>query len=116
MTRPTFIDPAKLQRLIVTYHRLPQIELQEAMKLTNFSPDEVSDIAYRRCVQRSLPGGSIKAFCASMSGNVAPPLNRNKQHESRQQTERIPPPFRATPNSGRRSCRDAMRRTTQLPL
>ena len=109
MTRPTFIDPAKLQRLIVTYRRMPQIELQEAMKLANFSPDEVSDIAYRRCVQRSLPGGSIKAFRASMSGDAAPPLNRNERHETRHRRERTPPPkrtpppHRATPTSGRRS-------------
>ena len=79
MTGPRFIDPAKRKQLVGTYHRMPQIQLQEAMHLTKFSPHEIKDIGYHRCVQHSLQGGLLKAFCAIISVASAPRPNHNKQ-------------------------------------
>jgi hypothetical protein len=94
------------------YHKMPQIELPEAMKLANFSPDEVGDIAFRRCVQRSLPGGSIKAFRARMSGGAASLPNCD---ERQQRAERTPPlPSLPPPLSSNPKLRPSMQRSVPL--
>ena len=89
MTGPHFIDPAKHKQLVGTYHRMPQIQLQEVMHLAKLYPDEIKDIGYCRCVQRSLPGGSLKAFHAIISSAATPRPNRNKQPKKRAQRKVI---------------------------
>ena len=72
-----------VSKVIDLYHRLPNIKLGEAMKLAGFSDDDYHNIVLRRIIQRALPGGSVKAFRASIAVYSTPVPSRLMRYESR---------------------------------
>ena len=66
MVRPS--DPVKLTKLINILKNVPGSNLPDAMMMANYSAEEVSDLSFRRFLQRALPGHSLEAFRALVAG------------------------------------------------
>ncbi len=67
------VDQAKLKKLSGVFKKVPHLSIPDAMKLAKNSDDEISDLTFRRFLQRALPGGLINAFRALLAGEAAPP-------------------------------------------
>jgi hypothetical protein len=80
MIGSSLVDAAVIGKLVDLYHQLPNIQLGEAMKLAGFSNDEINPTT-RRIIQRALPGGSLKAFRASIAAPSTPPPSRPMQDD-----------------------------------
>ena len=50
MVRPSSVDPDKVQKCIKYLKNRPDMKVPEAMKLTNFSVEEVADGSLRRFI------------------------------------------------------------------
>jgi hypothetical protein len=90
------VDPAKFAKLVKVVRLAPNLFIPDAMKLAEYSNDEIADLSFRRLLQRRLRGGSLDSFRAIVRAEEAPPLNRNERHKSRRD-ERTPPPKRTPP-------------------
>ena len=87
MVRSSSVDPDKVQKCIKYLKNRPDLKVPQAMKLANFSVEEVADLSFRCVIQQSLPGKTLKGLKAHVSGSLlAPPpqpdcaercLNRN---------------------------------------
>jgi len=82
MRGSSLVDAAVIGKLVDLYHRLPNIQLGEAMKLAGFSDDEINP-ATRRIIQRALPGGSLKTFRAFIAAPSTPPPSRQMRNDNR---------------------------------
>ena len=76
------VDKAMMKKVVSIYRRLPNIQLGEVMKLAGFGDDEINKTT-RRIIQRALPGGSLKAFRASIAANSTPAPSRLMRYENR---------------------------------
>lgn len=72
MFRSSSADPAKLKKLIKIFLRMPLLQLRDAMNLAKYSDEEIADVAFRRFLQRALPGRSLKGLRAHVAGDVPP--------------------------------------------
>ena len=90
MFRSSSADPAKLKKLTNILLRMPLLQLRDAMNLAKYSDEEIADVAFRRFLQRALPGGSLKAFKAQTAGVVLPPPDRTQRRQKR--AIELPPP------------------------
>jgi hypothetical protein len=66
------INPAKLKKFLNVIFQVPKLHVPDAMKLANFSDEDIADLSLRRFLQRSLPGGMIKAMKAHLVGLLPP--------------------------------------------
>ena len=77
MFRSTTADPAKLKKLKKIMIQAPTLQLRHAMKAANYSDEEIADIAFRRFLQRALPGGSMKGLRAGVDARLPAPPDRS---------------------------------------
>jgi hypothetical protein len=73
-------DPAKLKKFLNVMLQAPKPRVPDAMKLANFSDEDIADLSLRCFLQRSLPGGTIKAMTAHLVGLLPlkpPPPDRH---------------------------------------
>ena len=97
MFRSSSADPAKLKKLTKILIQTPQIQLQHAMMMAKYSVEEIADKAFRRFLQRALPGGSLKGLKAQTAGAIPPPPDRTERHHHCTNVERTPPVERTAP-------------------
>jgi hypothetical protein len=71
MFKSSSANQAKLKKLIVIFLQMPQMQLRDAMKLAKYSNKEIADVAFRRFLQRALPGGSRKGLRVYVAEEVA---------------------------------------------
>jgi hypothetical protein len=80
------VDPAKLKKFLNVMLQAPKLRVRDAMKLVNLSDKDIADLSLRRFLQRSLPGGMIKAMKAHLVGLLPPkpqPPDCHNQHQKR---------------------------------
>jgi len=73
MVRPSSVDPDKVQKCVKYLKKRPFLKVPEAMKLTNFSVEEVADRSLRQLIRRSLPGKTLKGLKAHALASLTPP-------------------------------------------
>ena len=73
MVRSSSVDPDKVQKCIKYLKNRPDTKVPAAMKLTNFSIEEVADRSLHRFIMRSLPGKTMKGLKAHALGSLPPP-------------------------------------------
>ncbi len=84
MSKSNLADLAKLKKLIKICLRMPQILVSAAMKLAEYSNEEIAILSLRRFIQHALPGGSLKGLRVHVARDVPPlpaPPDRTKQHQ-----------------------------------
>jgi len=67
------VDPAKKKKFLNFLLQSPKLRVPDAMKLANFSDEDIADLALRRFLQRALPGGTVKAMKAHLGDYLLPP-------------------------------------------
>jgi hypothetical protein len=82
-SRQVTVDPAKLKKFLNIMLQAPKLHVPNAMKLANFSDKDIADLSLRRSLQRSLPGGTIKAMKAHLVGLLPPKLPPSDCHNQR---------------------------------
>ena len=86
MVRSSSVDPDKVQKCIKYLKNWPDMKVPEAMKLTNFSIEEVADRSLHRFIMQSLPGKTMKGLKGHTLGSLLPPPpqpDRAKRHLNR---------------------------------
>jgi hypothetical protein len=73
MVRPSSVDPDKVQKCIKYLKNRPDMKVPEAMKLINFSIEEVSDRPLHRFIMLSLPGKTMEGVNAHSLGSLPLP-------------------------------------------
>jgi hypothetical protein len=59
-SRQFTVDLAKLKKFLNVMHQAPKLRVPDAMKLANFSDEDIADLSLRRFLQHSLPGGTTR--------------------------------------------------------
>ncbi len=80
------VNPAKLKKFLNVMLQVPKLCVPDAMKLVNFSDKDIADLSLRRFLQRSLPGGAIKAMKVHLVGllpSKPPPPDCHNQLQKR---------------------------------
>jgi hypothetical protein len=85
MFRSSLVVPAKLKKLIAICLWMPQIQLQETMKLAKYSNKEITDVAFHCFHQRAHPSRSLKGLRVHVAGDVqkllaSPDCTKQRQH------------------------------------
>ncbi len=83
-SRWLMVKPAKLKKFLNVMLQVPKLRVPDAMKLANFSDKDIADLSLRCFLQRSLPGGTIKAMKAHLDGLLPPKLLPPDRHNRRQ--------------------------------
>jgi hypothetical protein len=73
MDRSRSGNPDKLKKVIKTILNLPDMKVPQAMVLARFSNKEVANLSWRRIIQQSLPGKTVKGLKAHVLGPLPPP-------------------------------------------
>ena len=68
MVRSSSVDPAKVKKVIKFLIRQPDMKVPQAMKLTNFSKEEVANLILRCFIRQSLPGKPVAGLKAHVLG------------------------------------------------
>jgi hypothetical protein len=66
------VDPAKLKKFLNVMLQAPKLCVPDAMKLANFSDEDISDLSLRCFLQHFLPGETIKAMKVHLIGLLLP--------------------------------------------
>jgi hypothetical protein len=85
-SRQFTVNPAMLKKFPNVMLQAPKLCVLDAMKLANFSDKDITDLSLRCFLQRSLPGGMIKAMKAHLAGLLPPkppPPDCHNQHQKR---------------------------------
>jgi hypothetical protein len=78
------VDLAKLKKFLNVMLQAPKLRVPDAMKLANFSDEDIADLTLRRFLQHSLPGGTIKAMKVQLVVLLLPkppPPDCHNQHQ-----------------------------------
>ena len=62
MVRPSSVDLDKVQKCVKNLKKRPFLKVPEAMKLTNFSVEEVANLSSCRLIQQFLPGKTLEGL------------------------------------------------------
>jgi hypothetical protein len=73
MVKSNPVDSDKGKKCIKYLKNRPDRKVLQAMKLTNFSVEEVANLYLRRFIQQSLPCKMLKGLKAHMAGSLPPP-------------------------------------------
>ncbi len=73
MVRSRSVDPDKLNKVIKTLLNMPDLKVPQAMLLARFSNEEIANLSLHWFIQKSLPGKTLKALKAHVSGPLLPP-------------------------------------------
>jgi hypothetical protein len=68
MSRWSSVDPGKLNTLFKIFKWVPHLCVPDAMKLANYSDEEIADVVLRPTLQRALPGGSLNGLRVHIAG------------------------------------------------
>jgi hypothetical protein len=71
-SRQFTVDQAKLKKFLNFMLQAPKLCVPDAMKLVNFSDEDIADLSLRCFLQHSLPDGTIKAMKAHLVGLFPP--------------------------------------------
>jgi hypothetical protein len=80
------VNPAKLKKFLNVMLQAPKLHVPDAMKLANFSDEDIADLSLRHFLQHFLPGGRIKAMKVHLVGLLLPkppPPDRHNQCQKR---------------------------------
>ena len=83
MVRSSSVDPDMIKKCIKCLINRPDMKVPAAMKLTNFSVEEVANLSLRRFIQRSLPGKTLEGLKAHALASLPPPPPQPDRAERR---------------------------------
>jgi hypothetical protein len=78
------VNPVKLKKFLNVMLQAPKLRVPDAMKLENFSDKDIADLSLWHFLQRSLPGGTIKAMKVHLVGLLPPKPLPPDCHNQRQ--------------------------------